>query len=48
VDPLVADNDAIDVEKEKTPSKSELDHSESDKGDKGDARGDRGDDGGDA
>jgi hypothetical protein len=48
VDPLVVDNNAINIEKEKTPSKSESDHSKSDEGDKGDAGGDRGDNRGDA
>jgi hypothetical protein len=48
VDPLVADDDAIDVEKEKTPSELESDYGESDEGDEGDAGGDGGDDGGDA
>jgi hypothetical protein len=48
IDPLVTDNNTIDVEKEKTPSKSESDHSKSDKGNKGDTRGNRGDNRGDA
>jgi len=31
IDPLVVDDEAINIEKEKTPSKSELDYSKSDK-----------------
>jgi hypothetical protein len=47
VDPLVVDNEAINIEKEKTLSKLELDYSKSNKGDKGGTRGDEGDNRGD-